>query len=260
MISIILPTYNRANILPNAIKSVIAQTYSDWELIIVDDGSTDNTREIVNGFLTDSRISFVNQENFGPIVARNNGVKMAKGNWLAFLDSDDIWLSEKLSKQITLAQTFAYPVMIIGNYVYIDELGQKQGEFFSQKTTPHSGRVLAQLLRDNFILTSSVLVLKKYFEKVGGFDEQLNLTIGEDYELWLRLAGELEIYYVNEPVALYRIHAVQLTKQKLRVYHSILKLYWHLFWHNKKYHQLSKMMILSGFCSRIKRILQASST
>ena len=101
MVSIIMPSYNTANFISSTIKSVLAQTYTDWELIIVDDCSTDNTDEVVRPFLSDLRICYIkNEKNSGAAVSRNRALREAKGKWIAFLDSDDLWLPEKLEKQI----------------------------------------------------------------------------------------------------------------------------------------------------------------
>lgn len=255
MISIIMPTYNRAKTISQAIESVLVQTFTDWELVLIDDGSTDNTQEVIGKYLSDPRVRYYNQKNAGPIAARNNGVKLAHGEWLAFLDSDDAWLPEKLAKQFAMALDYNRPVLIYGNYFYINQDGEKIGEFFGHKTTPHAGKVTNYLLTDNFLLTSSVLMPKKSFEQVGGFDQNLNLTIGEDYELWLRLSLELEFYYISEPIALYRMHEVQLTKQKLKVYFSLIKLYLNLFLNIKKYQPMTRWLVFESFCIRVARVL-----
>ena len=103
MISVVLPSYNRAHILPRAIESILGQTYKDIELIIVDDGSSDNTAEVVGSF-SDSRIVYVRQENAGACAARNNGIAHARGDYIAFQDSDDIWHQDKLEKQLATLQ------------------------------------------------------------------------------------------------------------------------------------------------------------
>lgn len=255
MISIILPTYNREGIIKRAIDSVLTQTFSDWELIIMDDGSTDETEHAVAKYLVDTRISFYKQINAGPIAARNNAAKIAKGDWLAFLDSDDEWLPEKLEKQWAKIKEANKEIVVFGNFYYINENNDKLGEFFGSKTKPYSGRILQRLLADNFVLTSSVVLPRQLFLNLGGFNRELNLVIGEDHELWLRLSGVLEFHYIPEPIVLYRVHSVQLTKKKLATYLSVLKLYLHLFLYQEKYIGLTKKMVVQGFFIRVKRIV-----
>jgi glycosyltransferase involved in cell wall biosynthesis len=259
MISIIIPSYNREKTIGRALESVLAQTYQDWEVIVMDDGSRDQTEAVIAGYSRDQRIRYFKQANAGPVVARNNAVKYAQGELLAFLDSDDEWLPEKLEKQLAVLSQHNKPVLVIGNYIYVNEKNEQLGEFYGVKTVPHSGFVLKYLLADNFVLTSSVLMPRALFLEQGGFDEKLNLIIGEDHEFWLRLAGNIEFYYVVEPVVLYRVHSVQLTKQKIKIYTSISKLYWHIFTNTKKYRQLSKTMVLFGLCQRVGRILKSSA-
>lgn len=253
MVSIIMPTYNRSKTLAQSIESVLKQTYKDWQLIVVDDGSTDNTEDLMAAYKDDKRIIYYKQANAGPIKARNNGARLAEGEWLAFLDSDDEWLPEKLEKQLAMAEGKG-DVLIFGNFFYVDETGKIIGEFFKDKSQPYSGKILPHLLLDNFILTSSVLVNKKIFDEVGGFNEKLDLTIGEDYELWLRIADKAEFYFVAEPIANYRVHSVQLTKKRLSVYWSQLKLFIYLFKNASKYEAMDRLMVVKSFLLRIKRV------
>lgn len=253
MVSIIMPTYNRSKTLAKSIESVLNQTYKDWQLIVVDDGSTDDTEDLMAAYKEEKRIIYYKQANAGPIKARNNGARLAEGEWLAFLDSDDEWLPEKLEKQIALAKDKG-DVLVYGNFYYIDDNGKIIGEFFKDKTRPYSGKILPDLLLDNFVLTSSVLVKKKIFDEVGGFNEKLDLTIGEDYELWLRIADKIEFYYIAEPIALYRVHEIQLTKKKLAVYWSQLKLFIYLFDNASKYETMNRLMVVKSFLLRIKRV------
>lgn len=113
MISIVLPSFNRAHILPKAVESILRQTYKDFELIIVDDGSSDNTCEVVKGF-NDDRIVYVHQENAGACVARNNGIDHARGEYIAFQDSDDVWHEDKLEKQLTTLRNTGADVVFAG--------------------------------------------------------------------------------------------------------------------------------------------------
>lgn len=127
LVSIIMPFYNAADYISESIKSAQAQTYTNWELIIVDDCSTDNTDEVVAAFLGDQRIRYLkNERNSGAAVSRNRALRDAKGRWIAFLDSDDLWVSEKLEKQIEFMEKNGYSFSYT-NYEEIDMAGQKTG-------------------------------------------------------------------------------------------------------------------------------------
>ena len=254
--SIIIPTYNRAKDLVKAVESVKAQTFSDWELIIVDDESTDGTAEAIKPFLTDARIKYMCQEKRGGVAgARNRGAKEAQGEYLAFLDSDDQWTAEKLAKQAELLNKTGGNILIYTNIKYIDTEGKALGELFGQKTTPREGRVLDELLKDNFVTTSSVVLPRQLFLASGGFDQKLNLKVGEDYELWLRLAGKIDFKFLPEPLVRYQVHSEQTTKKRFRVYRNLIKLYWRLIIHTDSYNGLTRSAVARSLAYRIKKVI-----
>ncbi len=201
LVSVILPTYNRAACVTRAIASVLEQTYPNIELFVVDDGSTDNTREIVEN-IADTRLHYMRTPvNRGVAAARNAGIRRAKGAYIAFQDSDDVWMPDKLEKQVAQLEqadnTMALSYHIMGRTV-------KDG---SRRLVPRQeipperrqGRILAQLLRENLIGAPAACIRREALtgpEGVGVFDTALpNL---EDYELVLRLAEKYEIGYVDE--------------------------------------------------------------
>jgi glycosyltransferase involved in cell wall biosynthesis len=179
--SIILPTYNRAHFLPKAIESILAQTFKDWELIIVDDGSTDNTKEVVTGY-TDPRIKYIYQENQERSAARNNGIAQAHGEYICFLDSDDYFLPEKLN---TYYQ--ALPATISKNAILYDGLIFENG---NEQTKSHIPVHTGETSSFEFLLLHPIgplqVCLPAALLKTERFNP--NLRIGEDVELWLRLA------------------------------------------------------------------------
>ena len=127
LVSIIMPSYNTAKFISETIKSVLAQTYTNWELIIVDDCSTDNTDEVIKPYLSDPRIYYIkNEANSGAAVSRNRALREARGKWIAFLDSDDLWLPEKLEKQILFMKKNDYHFSYT-NYIEIDENSRENG-------------------------------------------------------------------------------------------------------------------------------------
>lgn len=198
MVSIVLPTYNRADLLPRAMKSILEQTYEEFELLIVDDGSDDNTEEVVTG-MEDQRIRYIRLEkNSGPAHARNVGIANAKYDYIAFHDSDDSWRSEKLQKQMERLQKASDGTgMVYGCCEYTGLLQQK-GYIPRQEVEMEKKRgfIYPYLLEENLIGMPSLLVRRECIEKVGGFNE--NFQSLEDYEWILRLSRFYEVEYVDE--------------------------------------------------------------
>lgn len=198
MISVILPTYNRAYILDTAVKSVLAQTYPHFELIIIDDGSTDNTEEIAMSY-QDERIKYFRiKENAGQAKARNFGVERARYDYIAFQDSDDVWHPEKLTKQMK-EMLLASPEV---GFVY-HKIRYDMGNgcvailpFEHIALEKKSGNIFDQLLYDNLVPCPSVLVKKECFLRTGGFDETMKSL--EDYDLALKLAQNYKALFVDE--------------------------------------------------------------
>jgi len=204
LVSIIIPTYNRANLLPTAILSVINQTYQSWELIIVDDGSTDNTKQIVEEFIKkDSRIKYFYQENKGQPFAMNTGIKLSKGKFIAFLDDDDEWYLEKLEKQIEFLNKDENIVLVFSDAIirggYLD--GMRSFEL----SKPYYGYVYPKLLLKNFLTASSVVIKREIFDEVGYFDisHYIRITQTQDYDMWLRIAKKYKIGYIPEVLVKY---------------------------------------------------------
>ena len=200
-VSVIIPTYNRAHLVGRAIHSVLNQTYQDFELIVVDDGSTDNTEEVVKSF-NNERIKYIKHEkNKGGSAARNTGIKDSKGEYIAFLDSDDEWLEEKLKKQVEVFQNKDSRVGIV--YVNFSIVNEK-GESVGKKQGP-KGLIFRELLNSNCVgTTSSVVVRRECFKKVGGFDETLPSC--QDWDMWLRLARHYEFDFIPEELLKYFQH------------------------------------------------------
>src|SRR3990167_692982 len=162
LVSVIMPTYNHAQFIGEAIDSVLNQTYKNLELIIIDNYSEDNTEEIVKSF-NNQRIKYVKFRNNGVIVAsRNVGMKMAKGKYFAFLDSDDLWLPNKLEKQIPLFERDGKVGLVYSDIILFNEKGKEKRSFEFKK--PHRGNVFPELLLENFINTQTVLIRKEAFD------------------------------------------------------------------------------------------------
>ena len=211
-VSIIIPTYNRADLLPRTIGSVLNQTFRNFELIVVDDGSTDNTREVVKKFEEkDLRVKYIWQENSGgPAKPKNTGIKVAKGKFIAFLDDDDEWLPEKLEKQIKLFRNTSNNLAFVGcNILVIEE--EKNKIIKRVKMSNYSkGVFFKKLLEGNFIFTSSsVLIKKEVLDKVGFFDT--NLKYADDWDLWVRVSEHFSFSFVPEYLLKYYLHQKGIT-------------------------------------------------
>jgi len=190
-VSVIIPTYNRASWLRGAIDSVLDQTFADFELIVVDDGSTDNTKEIVADY--GDKIRYFYQPNKGPSAARNTGIGQAKADLICFLDSDDRWIKNKLQTQVEFIRQ--NPLTKIS---YTNEIWIRNGKRVNQKKVhqKYSGWIYQKCLPLCIISPSSVMIHRDVFDKVGLFDE--NLLVCEDYDLWLRISCRYPIFFIDQ--------------------------------------------------------------
>ncbi len=194
-VSVIIPTFNRAAFLPRAIRSVLQQTTFDGEIIIVDDGSTDETAQIVQNFTTEYPLKYFFMENRGPAAARNRGVAEAEHNCIAFLDSDDHWYKDKFAKQLKkLLENEEFGIS------HTAEQWLRRGEHLNQKLIhkPQHGYIFNHCLKLCAVGMSTVLMYKDLFCKYGGFDESLPCC--EDYEFWLRLSSNDKFLLIPEPL------------------------------------------------------------
>lgn len=211
MISVIMPTYNRQDFICEAIDSALNQTWKNLELIVVDDGSTDNTKELLNNYSYDRRFKYRYQENQGQCVARNRGLKEAKGHFIAFLDSDNIWFKDKLEKQMRIVACNTEYDVFLGDGIRIDEKG---AEIPGNNMKRYSGCVTKYLIRDNFVSMNTTLVNKSCFDDLGGMDE--SVRVGDDYELWLRLSTKYKFHYTPDNYIKYRVMPNQISSDKER--------------------------------------------
>jgi len=209
LVSIIMPAFNVEKYIEASIKSVINQTYENWELIIIDDGSTDNTAAVITThFSNDNRIKYYYQENSKQAKARNNGISKAVGDILAFLDADDLWLPKKLEYSLSLFDLEKYDLLFTEAYLssddYIDlELDnyQKLGVLFGDY---HGKVALRKFIESNRIPILTVLVKKDKVISVGGFDE--SCVPAEDYDLWIRLLiNDSRFIAIDKVLSIYRL-------------------------------------------------------
>lgn len=205
-ISVIIPTYNRASSIVDAIRTVLAQTYTDYEIIVADDGSADNTAQVVQAF-GDSVIYMSLPHSALPSVARNRGLGVACGEYVAFLDSDDLFLPEKLSLQTKVLDEFPKVGLVYSDGYYFHDSPDRHlsGTRLTGFPRP-SGHIFDELLKINFLSPTTVLVRRSCLDQVGLFDESPELFAMEDYELWLRIAAHFEARYAPGLVSKIHIH------------------------------------------------------
>ncbi len=249
LVSIITPTYNRAEFIGTAIESVLAQTYGHFELLIVDDGSTDNTTEVLEPYLKDKRVRVFRQENQGQSVARNVALAQAKGEFICFLDSDNAWVPEKLEHTLQVFDTVPECDVVYGDYVVIDANGKELG---INRAKRYSGSIAPQLVCDNFVSMNTTMTRKQCFQEMGGFDT--NERLAEDYVLWLRFSTRYRFYYLAEVLGYYRVMTNQLSTDKEaqfraneRQIHHFLKAFPQALSMVQKYRGLSRFYIRKGY-------------
>ena len=207
-VSIIIPSYNRLPLLKEAVDSVLAQNFEDFELIVVDDGSTDGTADEMKKY--GGRVRLLRHpENRGVSAARNRGILNAKGKYIAFLDSDDLWVKGKLKIQVAfLEDNPHYPIC------YTDEIWIRRGKRVNPKNkhAKYSGWIFEKCLPLCIISPSSVMMKKTLFSKVGLFDEAL--PVCEDYDLWLRISARFPVFFINRKLIIKRGgHSDQLSQR-----------------------------------------------
>jgi glycosyltransferase involved in cell wall biosynthesis len=207
LVTAIIPTYQHACVVGDAVSSALAQTYPALEVLVVDDGSTDDTAEVLRGF--GKRIRVICQANRGLSAARNRGITSASGELIAFLDADDAWMPSKIEIQVPL---FRNPeVGLVGaDMVYFDEAGDQAGTPLSRRAPP-KGRVYPGFFtRDAVLLMPTVVARRRCFDDVGLFDESLRAL--EDQDMWHRISRRWALEYVSEPLARYRLSQGQMTR------------------------------------------------
>ena len=205
-ISVIIPTYNRKKTLARAIRSVVNQSFSPFEILIIDDGSNDGTEEWVKENF--QNIKYIYQNNHGVSSARNIGIENAYGDWVAFLDSDDEWIPNKLYEQVKSIES--NPKM---KFFHTNEIWIRNGVRVNQmkKHKKYGGYIFEKCLDICRVSPSSVLIQKEVFDNIGVFDESLRVC--EDYDLWLRITSKYPVVFLDEPLIYkYGGHADQLSK------------------------------------------------
>jgi glycosyltransferase involved in cell wall biosynthesis len=214
LVSIIIPCYNQGRYLSAAIDSVLGQTHKNIEVIVVDDGSTDDTSQVAARYAAESRIRYVRQENRGPSAARNAGVAISKGEYVNFLDADDTLLPEKLERQLDILQADPALALVYCDIFYIDENGvdipEKSATSIAQSRRILSGDIFDSLFIGGYFPPHTPLLRFDAYKQSGGFDQDLRGCC--DWDLWLRIAANgNRAYYLNEKLAAYRMHGANMS-------------------------------------------------
>ena len=238
LVSVIMPSYNTAQYISESIRSVINQTYQKWELIIVDDYSADNTDEIIKLFLSDSRIRYYkNDKNLGAAISRNKALRKAKGKWIAFLDSDDLWFPEKLEKQVQFMKDNSYNFSYT-NYLEIDTSGNETGvKVTGPKTITKTGFL-------NYCWPGCLTVM--YDREVVGLIQIPDIKKNNDYAMWLKISKKADCYLLDKNLAFYRRRNGSISSVNIIIM---------IVWHYRLYRKCENQSRLISFFSTIRNLI-----
>jgi glycosyltransferase involved in cell wall biosynthesis len=206
LVSVVIATYNMGQYLPQAVDSILQQTWKNLEVIVVDDGSTDNTPAVILNYSTDSRVNYIRNENQGQPKAKNCGIKNTKGDFIAFCDADDFWEANKLEVQMPLFASQKVGV-VYSEVSFIDEHNRRYIK--EDHEVRHSGIITSQMLIENFVPFGTSIIRRQCIEKNGIFDEEFRMGI--DWDLWLRYSLSWEFMYAPEKTYVYRVWSGQMS-------------------------------------------------
>ncbi len=214
-VSIIVAVYNGENTLASTIESLLSQTYSNIELVLVDDGSSDSSSDIIKAYLHDSRVGYFKKENGGVASARNFGIKNSTGDFIAFCDQDDQWFSDKLERQLPLFQDSSVGLV----YSWAEVKTEDSTSYINSEI---QGECFYDLLLKNFIVCCTVVVRTELLERLGGFDDSRDLQGVDDRHLWLRVALNAKFAVVKSPLATYVLHASNYSSNQMKMLNADL--------------------------------------
>ena len=240
LVSVIIPAHNSSEYIRDCVESVLQQTYKSLEIIVVDDGSTDHTRAVLEPYILQKKIQYIYQVNKGPGAARNTAIEKSAGEFIAFIDADDLWVPEKLEEQIALFRKDQNVGFVYADAELFGEEWERQKSTSRKlRTTENSklkyfvrGDIYTSLLSYNFIHTPSVVVRRDILDQAGYFLETIRsqrFSFGEDFELWLRIAKLCKFDYTTRVLVRKRVHLNQLTHDKRHGYKQLCSLYHYLF-------------------------------
>lgn len=205
-VSVVIPTYNSAQYVVEAVESVLAQTYQDFEILVIDDGSTDETEQVMRSY--PAPVRYIRQQNGGVARARNRGIQESRGRYVAFLDADDTWLLCKLERQLEALQQQPQYRACYAAFTVVDATLNPLGISRSRR---QASALEDLLLRGNVLATPSTVICERsLFDLVGGFDPALSQCA--DWDMWVRLAAQTEFLYLDEPFVTYRQHGTNMSR------------------------------------------------
>jgi glycosyltransferase involved in cell wall biosynthesis len=257
LVSVIIPTFNRREYLLEAVESVLNQTYRETEIVVVDDGSTDGSEDAIMR-LRDSRVHYIWQKNTGlPAIARNAGIRSSRGVYIAFLDSDDVWLPQKLQRQVEYLERNTNTVLVGTN-----AMKYPNGKKMHLKITGVTKLSTRRLIRNtNELINSSVMVRRMVFDEIGFLNEEPALKASEDWEYWLRVSLKYSIVVLPDILLKYRIHEENLSATKkidakrqelyLKRYMNVLSRFNNFSWLKneiKRFRKKQEKLIVSSQC------------
>lgn len=211
LVSVVIATYNTGDYLPLAVRSALDQTYPMVDIHVVDDGSTDGTRQAMEQFRDHPSVKYYYQSNQGQAKARNKGIRESQGEYIAFLDADDVWMPRKLEKQLPLLESSERIGVAYSLRTFIDE----SGNVLPTPTVEcHRGKITARLLVDNCVGFSTSVVRRECLDKLGGFDE--SLAVSDDHELWLRVSTKYDFEFLEESTSWYRVWPHQISTNYMK--------------------------------------------
>lgn len=219
LVSVIVATYNMGQYLRQAVESILTQSHANVEVIIVDDGSTDGTPAVTDQLVADPRVRVHRQANAGQAAAKNKGIELSGGNFVAFLDADDVWIEDKLRQQLPLFDDRPQVGVVYSDYDCMDGEGKRLSK---APTFMHRGKISGRLLIENFVSFPTAVVRRECIEKCGVFD--LTYGMGIDYDLWLRISAHYEFDFVPAATVRYRIWSGQMSKNYRKRYDSAIRI------------------------------------
>jgi teichuronic acid biosynthesis glycosyltransferase TuaG len=256
VISVILPTWNCADLLKEALDSVMAQSYKNWETIVINNNSKDHTKDVVNSF-NDGRIKIIDFDNRGVIAAaRNRGIETAAGEFVAFLDSDDLWYPQKLENCLIALQAHRADVVCHGerHFVIAPDNQRSEWDVFYGTNQPISYESL--LYNGNFLSTSAVFAKLSLIREVGGFATDREIVTAEDYDLWLKLIGRgAKVHMLHEVLGAYRIHSSSASASIAKHLRAVRRVVSN---HHNQHQKISKNSLGWAYFRRLSRITLSS--
>jgi glycosyltransferase involved in cell wall biosynthesis len=222
IVSVIVPVYRGEQFVAAAIESVLEQTYRSFELVIVNDGSPDDSDRVIRRFLPHPQIKYIEQANGGVAAARNTGLANANGTFVALLDQDDVWLPQKLDRQVAYLEAHPHIGLVHTRVECMDARGEPCSCIKAIGVIPLEGFCSGQLLLGNGIAPLTVLMRRHCIEEVGGFDQRFAPT--DDWDLWLRIARRYPLGFMDEVTARYRVHHEMVSKDRFKMQQAALAL------------------------------------